>query len=566
MRSRPRFAALAALAITAALVLAGCGGVGGGGAPAGGGLAGATEGAGENDINPQPRDQVMDGGDLRWPLDAIPDNFNRNQVDGTLGENKEVMDALIPRAFEALADGTVAVNENYFTSIELTSQNPQVVTYTINPEATWDDGTPITWVDMQAQWQALNGTNEAFLVAGTSGYEDIASVERGVDDKQAVATFSRTFAEWKSIFVDGIYPASTNTDPATFNEGWINQMPLTAGPFRLETVDTTAQTITLVRNDNWWGEPAKLDRIIYRVVERDALADALANNEIDFYEIGSSVDLFQRAQGIAGVEVRQAAPPQYNHITFNGGEGAILADPALRRAVAKGIDRQIVANALVGQIVPDVAPLNNFLYTEGSVNYIDHSAPVAFDPAAASAELDGLGWVSPGEGQVRTKDGQPLNLRYVTTAGNPISEQISQLVASQLTAIGVGVEFVPAASADLFDQYVTPGDFDMVGFQWGGTPFPVQSTQNIYGTGGDQNYGNIGTPEIDALYAEAFSELDDTRRTELGNEIDALIWQEMPQLPLYSATGAFAIRSTIANYGARGNADFEYIDSGFVAG
>ncbi|MBW0117876.1 ABC transporter family substrate-binding protein [Pseudonocardia abyssalis] len=562
---RSRSAVLAALAATAALVLAGCGGVGGGGAQ-GGGLAGATEGAGENDTNPLPRDQVQDGGDLRWVLDAIPDNFNRNQLDGTLGENKEVMDAVIPRAFVAQADGTVAVNEDYFTSIELTSQDPQVVTYTINPEATWDDGTPITWVDMQAQWQALNGTNEAFLVAGTSGYDAITSVERGVDDKQAVATFGTTFAEWKSIFVDGIYPASTNTDPATFNEGWINAMPLTAGPFRLETVDTTAQTITLVRNDNWWGEPAKLDRIIYRVVERDALADALANNEIDFYEIGSSVDLFQRAQGIAGVEIRQAAPPQYNHITFNGGPGAILADPALRRAVAQGIDRQIVATALVGQIVPDAGPYGSYLYPEGSENYVDHSAPVAFDPAAATAALDGLGWTSPGAGQVRTKDGQPLNLRFVTTAGNPISDQISQLVASQLTAIGVGVEFVPAASADLFDQYVTPGDFDMVGFVWGGTPFPVQSTQNIYGTTGDQNYGSIGTPEIDALYAEAFQELDDARRAELGNEIDELIWQQMPQLPLYSATGAYAVRSTLANFGARGNADFEYVDSGFTAG
>ena len=564
MRSRPRFAALAALATTAALVLAGCGGVGGGG-EGGGGLTGAAEGEqGVNDVNPLPRDQVRDGGDLRWPLDAIPDNFNRHQVDGTQGENKEVMDALMPRAFDALADGTVAVNTDYFTSVELTSESPQVVSYTINPAATWDDGTPVTWADVQAQWQVLSGTDPAYLVAGTTGYEDIASVERGVDDKQAVVTFGTVYAEWKGLF-DNIYQASTNTSPDVFNTGWQGAMLTTAGPFRLETVDTTAQTITLVRNDDWWGEPAKLDRIIFRVVERDALADALANNEIDFYEIGSSVDLFQRAQGIAGVEVRQAAAPQYNHITFNGGPGAILADPALRRAVAQGIDRRIVAQALVGQIVPEVAPLNNFLYTEGSADYVDHSAPVAYDKAAAGAALDGLGWVSPGEGQVRTKDGQPLNLRYVTTAGNPISERISTLIQAQLAEVGVGVEFVPAASADLFDQFVTPGNFDVVGFAWSGTPFPVSSTRNIYGSEGDQNYGKIGNPEIDALYTQALAELDDARRTELGNQIDELIWLEMPQLPLYSATGAVAARSNLAGIGARGNADYEYVDSGFAA-
>lgn len=560
---RSRSAVLAALAATAALVLAGCGGVGGGAAP-GGGVQGADEQQqGVNDVNPLPRDQVQDGGDLRFPLDAIPDNFNRNQVDGTQGENKFVMDALMPRAFDALADGTVAVNEDYFTSVELTSESPQVVTYTINPAATWDDGTPITWADIQAQWQVLNGTDPAYLVAGTTGYEDITSVERGVDDKQAVVTFGTVFAEWRALF-DNIYQVSTNTDPGTFNTGWQGAMLTTAGPFRLETVDSTAQTITLVRNDNWWGDPAKLDRIIYRVVERDALADALANNEIDFYSIGSSVDLFQRSQGIAGAEVRQAVEPFYNHITFNGGDGAILADPALRRAIVAGIDRQVVADALIGQIVPTATPLGNFLYTQGSADYVDHSIP--FDTAAAGAALDGLGWVSPGEGQVRTKDGQPLNLRYVTTAGNPISERISTLIQAQLAAIGVGVEFVPAASADLFDQYVTPGNFDIVGFAWSGTPFPVSSTRNIYSTGGDQNYGNTGTPEIDALYAQALVELDDAARIAQGNDIDELIWQNMPQLPLYQSTGAYAVRTTLANFGARGSADIDYIDSGFTAG
>ncbi len=565
MRSRSRFATLAALATTTALVLSGCGGVGGGGGgePGAGVLGAEEQEQGVNDINPVPRDQITAGGDLRWPLDQIPDNYNRNQLDGSLLDNKYVMDALMPHAFVATADGGVALDEDYFTSIELTSEEPQVVTYTINPEATWDDGIPITWTDIQAQWQAMNGTNEAFSVNTTVGYEDIGSVERGVDDKQAVVTFANVFSEWRSLF-DNIYPASTNTDPATFNEGWISQPLTTAGPFRTENVDSTAQTITLVPNESWWGNPALLDRIIYRAVTRDALADALANGEIDFYSIGSSVDLFQRAQGIPTAEVRQAVEPSYSHITFNGGEGAILADPALRLAVAQGIDRQVIADALIGQIAPDATPLGHYLYTQGSANYVDHSAPAAYDPAAASATLDELGWVSPGEGQVRTKDGQPLTLRLVSTPDNPINVRITQLTQAQLSEIGIGIEVVPAASADFFDQFVTPGNFDMIGFAWSGTPFPVSSTSNIYTTGGDQNYGNVGTPEIDALYAEAALELDDAARTELGQQIDQAIWEAMPQLPLYQSTGAYAVNSTLANFGASGAADDTYEDIGFV--
>lgn len=560
MRTRPRHLLPAAAAAALALVITSCGGGGGGGD---GGLAGTDQQQGVNDINPQPPDQVRDGGDLRWPLDAIPDNFNPNQVDGNLKENVEVMGALLPSAFLAEADATVTVDENYFTSVELTSEDPQVVTYTINPEATWDDGTPITFEDLRAQWSALNGTNPAYLPAGTTGYEDIASVEAGEDEKQAVVTFARPFAEWQALF-GSLLPRATNSNPQLFNESWIERPGTTAGPFRVENVDQTAQTITLVRNDKWWGEPAKLDRIIYRVTDRAALADALANNEIDFYSIGSDVNLFQRARGIQGVQIRQATEPLFNHITFNGGEGAILSDPALRRALAQGINRQAVASALIGQIVPDTTPLGNFIYVQGSADYVDHSQGVAYNPQAAMAALDQLGWVSPGPGQVRSKDGRPLNIRVVTTAGNPISERISQLVQAQLTEVGAGIELIPAASADLFDEFVTPGNFDTVGFAYSGSTFPISGSRDIYVTDGESNVSNTSNPMIDKLFARATAELDPQARTALGQQIDELLWEELPLLPMYQSTGAYAVRATVANFGAPGFASYDYTNMGFT--
>ncbi len=384
-----------------------------------------------------------------------------------------------------------------------------------------------------------------------------------MDDKQAVVTFARPFGEWRSVF-SPLYPASTNTDPTTFNSGWINAVPTSAGPFRFESVDTTAQTITLVRNDKWWGDRAKLDRIIFRVVDRGALADALANNEIDWYAIGSDVNLFARAQSTPGTDIRQAVEPSYNHVTFGGAPGSMLENPEMRRAVAQGIDRQSIARALIGQIVPETTPLGNFIYVQGSKNYVDHAQGVAFDPAAAAAALDRLGWASPGDGQVRTNAGRALTLRLVIPASNPISERVSQLIQAQLASVGIGVELIQAGQQDFFKQFVTPGNFDMVLFRWEGTVFPATSTRNIYSSTGEQNYGHISNPEIDALYDQGIRELDDARRIEIGQQIDQLLWQEMPQLPLYQNTGAYAVRSTLANYGAQGFADVRYADIGFV--
>ncbi|HEU0086456.1 MAG TPA: ABC transporter family substrate-binding protein [Pseudonocardiaceae bacterium] len=558
MRPRRRHS-LAALATAAALalVLTSCGSGGGNGE-----VLGADQvGVGANDINPVPRDQLRDGGDLSWPLDAIPDNFNALQIDGALLETTEVITALMPAAFIVQRDASVRVNENYFTSIELTGQNPQQITYTINPEATWTEGTALSWRDLQSQWQALNGTNDAFLAASTTGYEDIKSVEHGRNDQQAVVTFARNFGEWRSLF-SPIYPIATTSDPTTFNKGWINQMPTTAGPFTLQTLDSAGQTITLVRNEKWWGQPAKLDRIIYRVTERDALADALANGEIDFYAIGSDVNLFQRARGIPGVEIRQAIEPQYNQITLNGGQGSILADPALRKAVVQGVDRQAIADALIGQIVPNTTPLGNYLYVQGAANYVDHSQGVSYNPVAARAALDKLGWTS--QGAVRSKNGQQLVIDLVSTASNPISERISQLTQAQLAGIGVRVNIIPAPAASFFTDYVTPGNFEMVSFAWAGTPFPVTATRNIYTTAGEQNFGHIGSPAIDQLYEQAIRTLDDKRRVELGQQIDQAIWNLMPQLPLYQSTGAYAVRTTLANFGAHGFADVSYENIGYT--
>jgi glutathione transport system substrate-binding protein len=557
MRTRRRHGlAAVATAVALALVLTSCGGGGNGE------VVGADRvGAGVNDIKPLPRDQLRDGGDLSWPLDAIPDNFNALNIDGALVDNAEVIGALMPSAFLVQPDASVTVNKNYFTSVELTSQDPQRITYTINPEATWNDGIPLSWRDLQSQWQALNGTNNAFLAASTTGYEDITSVERGENDKQAVVTFARNFGEWRSLF-SPIYPVSTTSDPTTFNKGWINQIPITAGPFTLQIIDQTGRTITLVRNEKWWGKRAKLDRIIYRVTERAAMADSLANGELDFYRIGSDVNLFQRARGIQGVEIRQAIEPLYNHITFNGGAGSILADPELRKAVVRGINRQAISDALIGQIVPNTAPLGNYVYVQGSANYIDHSQNVSYNPEAARAALDKLGWTL--QGNVRSKDGKQLTINLVTTASNPIGERIAQLTQAQLAEIGVQVNINPVPAAAFFTDYVTPGNFEMVGFAWSGTPFPVTSTRNIYTTDGEQNHGNISSKEIDQLYEQAIRTLDDKRRVELGQQIDQALWNLMPQVPLYQITGAYAVRSTLANFGAPGFADVIYEDIGYT--
>ncbi|MGH3973055.1 MAG: ABC transporter substrate-binding protein, partial [Pseudonocardiaceae bacterium] len=275
------------------------------------------------DIGAAPAGTVRDGGTFRWTIDYLPPNFNYNQVDGPDRNNRDVLSALVPFLYPAQPDGTVKINQDYLTSATLTSTNPQVVTYTLRDEATWSDGTPMTWQDFRAQWQALNGSNKDFQIASSTGYKDIASVERGISDKQAVVTFATPFSDWQTVF-DPLYPASTNTDPVTFNTGWTQELPITAGPFKVAQIDRTANTITVTRDEKWWGRKPRLERIVFRAIPVEAQFDALANNEADFVDVGPDINFFARAQSTAGVTVRKALAPNYRHITFNGRPGNIL--------------------------------------------------------------------------------------------------------------------------------------------------------------------------------------------------------------------------------------------------
>jgi len=548
-----------------ALVVSGCGG---GSSNSGSGDSGGgtpTE-ATANDINPVDRDELTQGGDLRWPLAELPPNFNYNQLDGALADNEDVISAVMPAAFDYAADSEPLVNEDYFTSIELTSEDPQVVTYTINPDAVWSDGTPITVADLQAQWQALNGSNTEFNVASTTGYEEIASVEEGEDDRQAVVTFANQYADWQALYTP-LYPASTNTDPAVFNTGWTTTIPVSAGPFQLDSIDTTAQTITLVPNPDWWGDAPILDRIIYRVIDLDAQIDALANGEIDFIDVASDVNKYTRAQGIPDVELRRAGGPNFRHITING-TSPVLSDVNVRQALAKAIDRQTIADALLGPLGGDAQKLDNHIFMSNQEGYQDNSGEVGtFDVDAANAQLDEAGWTREGDG-TRTKDGQELVIRFVIPSAVATSQQEAELVQGMLSEVGAEVDIQTVPTSDFFESYVNTGDYDFTVFSWLGTPFPISSGSSIYeqpeGENIQQNYARIGSQEIDDLYAQVVQELDVEKARETANEIDSLIWEEVHSLTLYQRPDLVAINNKVANFGAMGFASERYQDIGFT--
>jgi len=554
-----RFAVAAlSVGLAAGLTLTACSG-GKQETPSAGGSAaiGTTD-----DINPKDVSALQQGGNLRLALTAFPENFNSLHIDGNSADSAGMLKASMPRAFQIAADGSMTLDTDYFTGAELTGTNPQVVTWTINPKAVWSDGTPITWEDIAAQIHATSGQDKAFASASPNGSDRVASVTRGVDDRQAIMTFAKPYAEWRGMLSGNtmLLPKSMTATPEAFNKGQLNGPGPSAGPFIVSGLDRTAQRIVLTRNPKWWGTPALLDSMTYLVLDDAARIPALQNNTIDATGL-ATLDELTVARRTDGISIRRAPGNSWYHFTFNGAPGSILADKALRLAIAKAIDRQTIANVTQRGLADNPVPLNNHVYVAGQAGYQDNSAVVAYDPEKAKQELDALGWRL--NGQFREKDGRQLVIRDVLY-DSLSTRQFGQIAQNNLAQVGVKLNLDAKGGGGFFSNHINVGDFDIAQFSWVGDAFPLSGLPQIYASQGESNFGKVGSPEIDAKIEQTLEELDPAKARNLANQVDKLVWAEGFSLPLTQSPGNVAVRGTLANFGAFGLADADYTKIGFM--
>ncbi|OOK80454.1 bacterial extracellular solute-binding s, 5 Middle family protein [Mycobacterium kansasii] len=375
-----------------------------------------------------------------------------------------------------------------------------------------------------------------------------------------MVTFAKHYAEWRGMFAGNgmLLPASMTATPEAFNTGQLNAPGPSAGPFIVSSLDRSTQRIVLTRNPKWWGQRPRLDSITYLVLDDAARLPALQNATIDATGIGS-LDQLTIAERTKGISIRRAPAPSWSHFTINGAPGAILADPALRLAICKGIDRRTIAKVALYGLTSDPSPLNNHIFVAGQEGYQDNSTP--YDPEQAKRDLDALGWKL--NGKFREKNGRQLVVRLLFYDAQS-TRQFGQVAQHSLAAIGVRLELQSRSGSGFFSNYINVGAFDIALFGWVGDAFPLSSLTQIYTSDGESNFGKIGSPEIDAAIERTLQELDPAKARELANEVDKLVWAEGFSLPLTQSPGTIAVRSTLANFGATGLADLDYTAIGFM--
>lgn len=580
---------MSALAVTlgAALVVSAC--AGGSGGAAGSGAGGSSSSTsltakGNNGDGTYTAPAVPSGSEVVFTHDSAYTAYNNKTADAVNFNNTLVLNQVLTDPF--FLDGTLEylLNTDVMESAQLTSEDPQVVTYKIKPDITWSDGVAWDCDDFYLAWLAMSGKpikrdpagqplldaegkEQTFFTPATTVGLEQANVEC-TDDLTFVETYETPFADWEGNYVQrtllpahileqqtgiaditAITPTSPEADLQRVADFWNTRwngftkeiMP-GSGPYLIDSWEQ-GSSVTLIRNPAWPGNPGGPERIVLRnIADGSAQAQGLQNR--DFSVIAPQADpvVAERLRNLSaqGIVFAAGGGLTFEHLDLNF-DNPIFQDKAVRQAFAQCIDRRELVEKLVGAVDPQARPLGSLLFTPDEVDYEDvYSDKMPGDPAIAKQTLEAAGWQL-GQDGVYAKDGRRLAFR-ISHTDLPRRLQTVQLIQSACRAAGMDV--LDDTDPNFLDTRVNQGDYDVALYAWVGQPLK-SSQASIYQSGGGQNWQGYTNQAVDEAWEKVKVEFNEAARIDALKTADRLTAEDFASLPLFQVANMWAYSDTI---------------------
>ncbi len=448
-------------------------------------------------------------------------------------ENAFVPSPVLTEAPTADNGGAVLNDDDTFT-----------LTFNINPDAVWSDGTPITSTDFKFTWEATLNTTGTL---STIGMDKITAVDDS-DPAVAVIEFEEPYAPWPDLFggtTGYLYPAHAfaSTDIA---EDWNDEITVSGGPWILES--WSQDQAILVPNENYWDADRipLVDRVV--IVPREdtdtevvalqtgevfgiypqpfpGATERLTDDSIEFVLGGGTF--------MEGLWINQDSPDE------NPGVAA-MNDPLVRQALIYSLDRQSIADVAIGDggtaTVLQCTGWNPFFGDWcDDTDYAQYDQD--FDKAAEL--LTEAGYTRDGD-SFWQKDGEDLVIGWNTVAGNKRREDVQALVVEMTKPGGIGWAIENYDAGELFENRLPVLNFGPIAL-FANSTSPDPSVAGLYDIEGipspddptGQNYTAYRNQTASDLGFEIDRTVDPAARLELVRELGDILAVDVPWIPLY---------------------------------
>ncbi|MFR3274765.1 MAG: lipoprotein [Collinsella phocaeensis] len=428
--------------------------------------------------------------------------------------------------------------------------------------AKFHNGDPVTAQDFVRGWTRLVSPNSAiateygpseisYHLSVVEGYDALVNGETDEfsglscpDDNTLVVKLSSAYADFAYI---ASHPALSPV-PACAEEDAKNfyLAPVGNGPFMMkpDTKWEDGQYIDIVKFDDYYGEPAKIDGVHF-IIQKDvetAYKEFQAGN-LDVCDVPvAQIEAARKERGEAeytmedGKHMLLGAEPSTYYLVVNNNDEQ-FKNPDLRKGVSLAINREAICETLFkGTRTPadGIIPPGIDGYTEGAWEFS------AYDVDKANEYLDK---VAPMSGDSR---GINVVLTYNQDGGH---KEIMESVIGDLAKVGITAESETPEWSAVLEQY-TAGTFQFGRLGWiadypimDNFLYPLFHSDSI---GGDNKSG-YSNAEVDKLIDEARATTDDDARIAKMKEADAIIASDCPVIPLMFYTHTLVGSDRIKN-------------------
>ncbi len=352
----------------------------------------------------------------------------------------------------------------------------------------------------------------------------------------ALALTNFTFASPKALQEFGADQGSVDEETGFKPTGtYGTEHPTGTGPFKFESW-TRGDRLVMVRNDDYWGEKSKIERLIFRpIADNAARLQALQNGEIQGYDLVEPQDI-ATIEGDSSLQILDRPPFNVAYVGINQ-KMPPMDKLEVRQAVAAGLDREGVVNNFYagrGEVATQFMPPSLFGYADDVMKY-------TYDPAKAKSLLQQAGVQMPLQ----------IDFWYPTDVSRPYMpdpKRNFEAFAASLNKSGFKV--VPH-SAPWSPDYLgraqegKAGHLHLLG--WTGD---FGDPDNFVGVFFQQPTDQFGfeNAELTQLLDDAEVETDEAKRTALYQDANRMIMEFLPGVPYVHTEPALAFNANVKGY------------------
>ncbi len=497
-----------------------------------------------------PVDQPVSGGTLSVYISepAFIDPVNLQESEGT-----KVGDAL----FDSLAKFDPITGKLLPAAAESWSANADgtVWTFKLRANGKFSDGTPVTAADFKYAWERIcNPVNESevsYHLAPVQGYDEMQDATatelsgvKAVDALTLEVTLQYAFGDFEYVVghpaLAPVPKAAVEADAAAFAAN-----PVGNGPFKMLEPWAHDQYIKVVRSDTYYGTPAYVDGIDFKIMADEATAwlEFEAGN-LDFNE---SVPSESRAAAITKYgESEDGLTVSPGKQYLGGPETAIyymllnntddtLKNPVLRQALSLAINRQAISDTVYGGVrtpASSIIPEGIAGYEPGAWQYSK------YDIEAAKAKLAEAGF----------PEGKGLPEIVISFNSGSGHEDVMSLIASDWAAIGVTAKMDGQEWAQYLDK-LQAGEYMAGRLGWiADYPIIDNFLYPLFTPGGD-DMSFYEDPAVTAALMDARKTVNTDERIAKYQAVVKTIGDACPVIPIvvyrHHAVGSDRVRDLI---------------------